>query len=104
MLYVYHCETSLTSPRYIRQSFDNDIFLPSLSTLFSSIVVGFDIQQKFNVYYSGARSLETDNPYNTQYDPAGQRLQNSALKRQSTDQAVPQKENIPFATDQGTTL
>lgn len=66
--------------------------------------MGFDILQKFNVYYSEARGFETDNPYNTQYDPAGQRLQHSALKPQSTHQAAPQKDNGTFATEQGITL
>lgn len=70
---------------------------------FFSLVVGFDIQQKFNVYYSGARSFGTDNLYNT-HDPTGQRLHQSALKSQSTDQAAPQKQNVKLATDQGTTL
>lgn len=69
---------------------------------FSSLVVGFDIQQKFNVYYSGARGFGTDNQYNAQYDPIEERPQHSALKPQSTDQAAPQKENATFAIDQGT--
>ncbi|XP_026231243.1 probable ATP-dependent DNA helicase HFM1 isoform X2 [Anabas testudineus] len=67
--------------------------------LISSEYVGFDIQQKFNVYYSGARSFGTDNLYNT-HDPTGQRLHQSALKSQSTDQAAPQKQNVKLATDQ----
>ncbi|XP_029309816.1 probable ATP-dependent DNA helicase HFM1 [Cottoperca gobio] len=58
--------------------------------LISSQYVGLDIQQKFNVYYSGARRFGTDNPYN---NPCGQRLQHSALKPQSTDQAATQRGN-----------
>ncbi|XP_044076280.1 probable ATP-dependent DNA helicase HFM1 isoform X2 [Siniperca chuatsi] len=68
--------------------------------LISSEYVGLDIQQKFNVYYSGARRFGTDNPYNISYDPTGQRPQPSALKPQSTDQATTQRENATSATDQ----
>lgn len=71
---------------------------------FSSPIVGLDIQQKFNVYYSGARRFETDNPYNISYNRTEQRPQHSALKPQSTDQAAAQRENATSATDQGTTL
>nr|XP_020471702.1 probable ATP-dependent DNA helicase HFM1 isoform X2 [Monopterus albus] len=67
--------------------------------LISSHYVGFDIQQKFNVYYSGARRFDTDNSYNTTYNPTGQRPWHSALKPQSTDQASPQRENVPPATN-----
>lgn len=64
----------------------------------SYLIVGLDIQHKFNVYYSGARRFGTDNPYYISYDHSGQRPQ------QSTDQAVTQKEDASSATDQGTTL
>lgn len=71
--------------------------------LFSPIV-GLDIQQKFNVYYSGDRRFGTDNPYNISYDRTGQRPQHSALKPQSTCQAAAQREDATSAPDQGTTL
>uniref|UniRef100_A0A4W6FFG8 DNA 3'-5' helicase n=1 Tax=Lates calcarifer TaxID=8187 RepID=A0A4W6FFG8_LATCA len=70
-------------------------------SLISSEYVGFDIQQKFKVYYSGARRFGADNPYNIPYNAAGQRPQHSALKPQSTDQATPQREDVTSATDQG---
>ncbi|KAI3375127.1 hypothetical protein L3Q82_021643, partial [Scortum barcoo] len=73
-------------------------------SLISSEYVGLDIQQKFNVHYSGARRVGTDNRYNISYDPTGQRPQLSALKPQSADQAATQRENATSATDQGTTL
>ncbi|XP_032386453.1 probable ATP-dependent DNA helicase HFM1 isoform X2 [Etheostoma spectabile] len=66
--------------------------------LISSQYVGLDIQQKFNVYYSGARRYGTDNPYNKTYDPTGQRPQ--PLKPQSTDQDGTQSEYATSATDQ----
>ncbi|XP_040000435.1 probable ATP-dependent DNA helicase HFM1 [Xiphias gladius] len=69
--------------------------------LISSEYVGFDIQQKFNVYYSGARKFGTDNPCNVQCDPTGQRPRHLALKPQSTYQATPQGGNATSATDQG---
>ncbi|XP_050925720.1 probable ATP-dependent DNA helicase HFM1 [Lates calcarifer] len=69
-------------------------------SLISSEYVGFDIQQKFKVYYSGARRFGADNPYNIPYNAAGQRPQHSALKPQSTDQATPQREDVTSATDQ----
>ncbi|XP_059199855.1 probable ATP-dependent DNA helicase HFM1 [Centropristis striata] len=68
--------------------------------LISSQYVGLDIQQKFNIYYSGARRFGTDNPYKIQYDPPAQRLQLSALKPQTADQAATQRENTTSATDQ----
>ncbi|XP_070775191.1 probable ATP-dependent DNA helicase HFM1 [Enoplosus armatus] len=68
--------------------------------LISSEYVGLDIQQKFSVYYSGARRCGSDNPYNISYDPTGQRPQPSALKPQSTDQAAAQRENATSAPDQ----
>ncbi|XP_049454968.1 probable ATP-dependent DNA helicase HFM1 isoform X3 [Epinephelus fuscoguttatus] len=68
--------------------------------LISSQYVGLDIQQKFNVYFSGARRFGTDNPYNMPYDPSGPRLQQSALKPQSADQAAAHRENDTSATDQ----
>ncbi|XP_037643041.1 probable ATP-dependent DNA helicase HFM1 isoform X3 [Sebastes umbrosus] len=68
--------------------------------LISSQYVGLDIQQKFNVYYSGARRFGTDNPYNIPYDPTGQRPQLSALKPQSTDQAATQRQNATSSPDQ----
>ncbi|XP_076601310.1 putative ATP-dependent DNA helicase HFM1 [Chaetodon auriga] len=67
--------------------------------LISSDYVGLDIQQKFNVYYSGARRFGTDNPYNISYDRTGQRPQHSALQPQSTDQAAAQWENTASASD-----
>ncbi|XP_028448259.1 probable ATP-dependent DNA helicase HFM1 isoform X4 [Perca flavescens] len=66
--------------------------------LISSLYVGLDIQQKFNVYYSGARRYGTDNPHNKTYDPPVQRPQ--PLKPQSTDQDATQRENATSATDQ----
>ncbi|KAK2822171.1 hypothetical protein Q5P01_022236 [Channa striata] len=62
--------------------------------LISSEYVGLDIQQKFNVYYSGARSFGTDNLYNIQYEPVGQ-------KPQPSTHSPPQMENVLSATDQG---
>ncbi|XP_035525900.1 probable ATP-dependent DNA helicase HFM1 [Morone saxatilis] len=67
--------------------------------LISSEYVGLDIQQKFNVYYSRGRRVETDDPYNVSYDHTGQRPQPSALKPQSTDQAVAQRETSTTDTD-----
>ncbi|XP_073346991.1 probable ATP-dependent DNA helicase HFM1 [Pagrus major] len=68
--------------------------------LISSEYVGLDIQQKFNVYYSGARRFGTESPYYISYDRTGQREQHSALKPQSTDHAASQRENASSATDQ----
>ncbi|XP_038574292.1 probable ATP-dependent DNA helicase HFM1 isoform X1 [Micropterus salmoides] len=68
--------------------------------LISSEYVGLDIQQKFSVYYSGARRFGTDNPYNISYDRTRQRPQPSALKLQSTYQAATPRENATSATDQ----
>ncbi|XP_040912221.1 probable ATP-dependent DNA helicase HFM1 [Toxotes jaculatrix] len=68
--------------------------------LISSEYVGLDIQQKFNVYYSGSRRFGTGNPYNLPYDPTGQRPQHSAPKPQATDQATLQWENVTSGTDQ----
>ncbi|XP_071346356.1 probable ATP-dependent DNA helicase HFM1 isoform X2 [Trachinotus anak] len=66
--------------------------------LISSEYVGFDIQQKFSVYYSGARKFGTcDNHNNILYDAAGQRPQLAALKPQAT----PQWGNATCAADQG---
>ncbi|XP_034469557.1 probable ATP-dependent DNA helicase HFM1 isoform X1 [Hippoglossus hippoglossus] len=67
--------------------------------LISSEYVGFDIQQKFNVYFSGARSFGTDNPCHISYDPTGHRAQHSALKPQSADPATHQRENTTSVTD-----
>lgn len=64
----------------------------------SSPTVGLDIQQKFNVYYSGARRFGTESPYYISYDRTGQSGQHSELKPQSTDLSA------TSATDQGTTL
>ena len=61
-------------------------------------IVGLDIQQKFNVYYSGARSFGSESPYHISHDRTGQRGQHSALKPQSTDHSA------TSAADQGTTL
>ncbi|XP_042284250.1 probable ATP-dependent DNA helicase HFM1 isoform X1 [Thunnus maccoyii] len=68
--------------------------------LISSEYVGLDIQQKFHVYFSGARRFGTDNPYNKPYNPTGQRLQHPELKPQSIDQAAPQNRTATFSTDQ----
>ncbi len=54
---------------------------------FSSPVVGLDIQQKFNVYYSGARRFGTSHPH-VSYEP------------QSTEPTL--REDATSATDQGT--
>ncbi|XP_053293383.1 probable ATP-dependent DNA helicase HFM1 [Pleuronectes platessa] len=67
--------------------------------LISSEYVGFDIQQQFNVYFSGARRFGADNPCHTSCDPTGQRAQHSALKPQSGDPATPQRENTTSVTD-----
>ena len=66
--------------------------------------MGLDIQQKFNVHYSGARRFGTDDPYRVSYDRPGQRPQHSAPKPQFADQAAAQRENATSAPDQGTTL
>ncbi|XP_058487783.1 probable ATP-dependent DNA helicase HFM1 isoform X1 [Solea solea] len=68
--------------------------------LISSEYVGLDIQQKFNVYYSGARRFGADNPYNVPHDRAGQSRQQSVLNPPSTEQATPQWENATSVTDQ----
>ncbi|XP_068425051.1 probable ATP-dependent DNA helicase HFM1 [Clinocottus analis] len=68
--------------------------------LISSQYVGLDIQQKFNIYYSGARRFGNDNLYNLPLKPTRQSPQHSALKPQSPDQAATQKENAPSAADQ----
>ncbi|XP_063742496.1 probable ATP-dependent DNA helicase HFM1 [Eleginops maclovinus] len=57
--------------------------------LISSQYVGLDIQQKFNVYYSGARRFGTDNQHNSPYDPSGQRA-HAAANPQSAKQAATQ--------------
>ncbi|KAM9349950.1 putative ATP-dependent DNA helicase HFM1 [Symphorus nematophorus] len=69
--------------------------------LISSEYVGLDIQQKFNVYYSGDRRFGADNPYYISCDRTGQRLQHSVLKPQSTDRAATQRENATSAADPG---
>ncbi|XP_065809388.1 probable ATP-dependent DNA helicase HFM1 [Labrus bergylta] len=69
--------------------------------LISSEYVGLDIQQKFKVYYSRARSFETDNRYHTSYDPTGQRPQNSAQKPQLPVQAVAQREGATSFAEPG---
>ncbi|XP_056276995.1 probable ATP-dependent DNA helicase HFM1 isoform X1 [Pseudoliparis swirei] len=61
--------------------------------LISSQYVGLDIQQKFNVYYSGARRFGNDNLPNTPFDPTGPRPQ-------PPDQAATQRGNGPSAADQ----
>ncbi|XP_034038430.1 probable ATP-dependent DNA helicase HFM1 [Thalassophryne amazonica] len=66
--------------------------------LISSEYVGLDIQQKFNVYYSGARSFGTDIPYNVTYDRSAQKHQHAALM-----QTAPPTDCITAsAADQGT--
>ncbi|XP_068196676.1 uncharacterized protein [Antennarius striatus] len=62
--------------------------------LISSEYVGLDIQQKFNVYYSGAKKYATDNSYYLTHDRTGQTLQQSKL------QAASQKENDTSAAEQ----
>ncbi|XP_034558917.1 probable ATP-dependent DNA helicase HFM1 isoform X2 [Notolabrus celidotus] len=66
--------------------------------LISSVYTGLDIQQKFNVYYSKARRLETENPYFVSYDPSGQRQQ---LKPEPSVHAEAQRENATSATNTG---
>ncbi|XP_068593669.1 probable ATP-dependent DNA helicase HFM1 isoform X2 [Cebidichthys violaceus] len=68
--------------------------------LISSQYVGLDIQQQFNVYYSGARRFGNDHLYNSPFDPTGQRPQRSAGKPQFADRAAAQGENATSATDQ----
>nr|XP_057922081.1 probable ATP-dependent DNA helicase HFM1 isoform X1 [Doryrhamphus excisus]XP_057922082.1 probable ATP-dependent DNA helicase HFM1 isoform X1 [Doryrhamphus excisus]XP_057922083.1 probable ATP-dependent DNA helicase HFM1 isoform X1 [Doryrhamphus excisus] len=68
--------------------------------LISSEYVGIDIQQKFNVYYSGARRFETDFLYNVSYHSAGQRLQQSSANPQCVDKAAPLKGNTTSSTQQ----
>ncbi|KAM9845417.1 putative ATP-dependent DNA helicase HFM1 [Aulostomus maculatus] len=69
--------------------------------LISSEYVGLDIQQKFTVYYSGARRFGTDNPCTTLYDARGQRPQHSAPTPQSVIKAAPYRENTTKSfTDQ----
>ncbi|XP_077394104.1 putative ATP-dependent DNA helicase HFM1 isoform X2 [Festucalex cinctus] len=68
--------------------------------LISSEYVGLDIQQKFNVYYSGARKFETDNLYNMSYESARGTLQQSAANLQSVNKATPRKGSIPSSTEQ----
>lgn len=74
------------------KSLDWTIFNP-----FSHFIVGLDIQQKFSVFYSGARRFGTDSPYNTTYDSPGQRQ-----NQQSIDKAAPQRELTTAFTEQGT--
>lgn len=68
----------------------------------SSLVVGFDIHQKFCVYYSGARTFGANNLYNEQHNPMESTPQRSSLKPQSTDQAAPHEDSASFGTVQGT--
>uniref|UniRef100_G3PSW6 Probable ATP-dependent DNA helicase HFM1 n=1 Tax=Gasterosteus aculeatus aculeatus TaxID=481459 RepID=G3PSW6_GASAC len=68
--------------------------------LISSQYVGLDIQQRFNVYYSGARRFGNEILSNTPFDPTGQRPQHAALKPHSTDQAAGHRENATSATEQ----
>lgn len=73
--------------------------------LFTSLIVGLDIQQKFTVYYSGARRFGAcDNPNDTLYSAATQRQQLPAPKPQPADQATPPRGNATCTTDQGTAL
>ncbi|KAM8849670.1 putative ATP-dependent DNA helicase HFM1 isoform 2-T5 [Spinachia spinachia] len=68
--------------------------------LISSQYVGLDIQQKFNVYYSGARRFGNEILSNTAFDLTGQRPLHAALKPHSSDQAAGHRENATSATDQ----
>ncbi|XP_062285176.1 probable ATP-dependent DNA helicase HFM1 [Scomber scombrus] len=68
--------------------------------LISSDYVGLDIQQKFNMYFSGARKFGTDNPHNRPYNPTGQRLQRPEVKPQSIYQSAPENRTTT-STDQG---
>lgn len=68
---------------------------------FPSWTVGLDIQQKFNVYYAGARSFETDNPTSMSHDSAGETPQQSAAKPHSAIKATPLQEIITSSTEQG---
>lgn len=66
--------------------------------------MGLDIQQKFNMYFSGARKFGTDNPYSKPHNnPTGHRMQHPELKPQHINQTAPQN-RITTSTDQGTTL
>ncbi|KAF7669759.1 hypothetical protein LDENG_00124140 [Lucifuga dentata] len=69
--------------------------------LISSEYVGLDIQQKFSIYYSGARSFGAENPYNASYYLSGQRLQQSAPKPQATQHSDLEKENATSDTEHG---
>ncbi|KAM3604074.1 uncharacterized protein V6R79_006054 [Siganus canaliculatus] len=69
--------------------------------LISSEYVGLDIQQKFNVYYSGARRFGAGHPCYTSPDQSGQQQQQRpALKPLSAAPAEAQKETAAFASDQ----
>ncbi|XP_019733399.1 probable ATP-dependent DNA helicase HFM1 [Hippocampus comes] len=68
--------------------------------LISSVYVGLDIQQKFNVYYAGARSFETDNPSSMSHDSAGETPHQSAAKPHSAIKAAPLQENTTSSTEQ----
>ncbi|XP_056149816.1 probable ATP-dependent DNA helicase HFM1 [Lampris incognitus] len=76
--------------------------------LISSEYVGLDIQQMFNVYYSGLRKFGAESMGPTQqtdwdkipYNPSGQRNQPSTTKSQSTQKTVPQKRNATSITVQ----
>lgn len=65
--------------------------------------VGLDIQQKFNMYFSGAKKFGTDNPYDRPYNPTGQRLQHPEVKPEPIYQSAPENRTTT-STDQGTTL
>lgn len=63
-----------------------------------SPIVGLDLQQKVNVYYSGARRFGTDIPHGVSCDRSGQRPLHSAVKPQSIHQAA----TSISASEQGT--
>ncbi|MEQ2307495.1 ATP-dependent DNA helicase MER3 [Ameca splendens] len=74
----------------------NDISI----NLISSEYVGLDIQLKFPVYYSAAKTFGTEAPQNITDIPIGQRPPRFALKSQSGQCATTQRENASSAKEQ----
>ncbi|XP_077415257.1 putative ATP-dependent DNA helicase HFM1 [Vanacampus margaritifer] len=68
--------------------------------LISSEYVGLDVQQKFNVYYSGARKFDTDNLYNVSHYSARETLQQLAANLQAVSKAAPLKRSVTSSTEQ----
>ncbi|XP_028283310.1 probable ATP-dependent DNA helicase HFM1 [Parambassis ranga] len=69
-------------------------------SLISSEYVGLDIQQKFMVYYSAARSFGIENSYDITHTAAGQTPHPSTLKPLSSNQTATQKEKATPDKDQ----